>query len=316
MRLFRWFKDKIKAHDLYATPVSLMYKGEPDLKTPYGGFVSLMIKLLIVTSACFLIRVIFTKSDTTKSVNKIVYDLTNEDQKHYIGQSTFKIAIGLLSVEGIPLDSYILNKAYFSVATTMVHSQWIDDKLQQHFEPIESGKWEENDLPSIDQKTFRRNGFAHYLWLKRDDYYLKSDLNGDESTAIYITLNKWSNSTESNITCKTEEEIENLMKYAFVNIATISGYFDFDDYQEPIKTYMNDFDPVSLNSSYYQYYDFRIQQNKAIISDNLIATSSFEKKQFYSLGTPSYRIHTYPYNSNVEYKYILDYQEKASSMKE
>ena len=139
MGLQKWLKNKIKAHDLYATPVSLMFKGQPNLKTPYGGLISLIIKLTLITTACLLIRVIFVKSNTTKSINKIVYDLSNQQTKHYIGQSTFKIAIGFNSLDGTMLDSQILDGTYFSVIATMTHAQWVNNTVQYSYEPIEYG---------------------------------------------------------------------------------------------------------------------------------------------------------------------------------
>ena len=209
------------------------------------------------------------------------------------------MAIGFHSIDNSILDSQILDSTYFTIFPTMTHTQWINNTVQFTYEPIEYGYWNENDLPGIDQKVFQRANFSNYLCLKTNDYYLKSDQNGDQSSYITIFVSEWSNSTFSSIICKTEEEIDNFMGSLFVNIATISGYFDFDDYQQPIKTYLNDYEQVYLNSAYYQQYDFKIKQNKALISDNLIFSNGFDNKHFYTVETPRYRLFNNDLSANL-----------------
>ena len=124
MGIFIWFKNKIKGHDLYAKPITLFYKGNQELKSAYGGLISVLIKILIVVFACLLTRVIFTRGGTKKIANKIMYDLANDSTKHYIGKNNFKLAIGFHNFSGGTPKVSIFDETYFNVSVFVSHSKY------------------------------------------------------------------------------------------------------------------------------------------------------------------------------------------------
>ena len=113
-----------------------------------------------------------------------------------------------------------------------------------------------------------------------------------------IILHRCDNFT-SDVTCKSDEEIDLVIDSHFMNIATVSAYFDFDDYETPIKTFMNDYDILSLSNSYDNFYDIKVQQNKAIINDDYIATNSEESLTYYSTSNPNYRTMNKEYSDSL-----------------
>ena len=90
-----------------------------------------------------------------------------------------------------------------------------------------------------------------------------------------------------------------------MNIATVSAYFDFDDYDTPIKTYMNDLDVLTLSTTFDNYYDLRIKQNTAIIIDDIIATNSYESITYYSTNIPNYRTVNKEASENLLRAYVV-----------
>ena len=80
------------------------------------------------------------------------------------------------------------------------------------------------------------------------------------------------------------------MSFEYVNVVTVSSYFDFDDYDTPIKTFINDFDAFTFfNDSLYSYFELEIQQNQVSYTDDFIIGSLYETKKYYSTKDPLYR---------------------------
>ena len=52
---------------------------------------------------------------------------------------------------------------------------------------------------------------------------------------------------------------------------------------------MNDFDVFAISNDFGSYYELKIKQNKAILIDDFIATSTYKSLTYYSTGTPVYR---------------------------
>ena len=44
----------------------------------------------------------------------------------------------------------------------------------------------------------------------------------------------------SGIICQSPPNIDNKMKNILLNVILVNTYFDFDDYDSPVKTYMDD----------------------------------------------------------------------------
>ena len=90
--------------------------------------------------------------------------------------------------------------------------------------------------------------------------------------------------------CKSDAEIDQIINTSYLNVAMISAYFDFDDYDQPIKKYLTDMDGVSFSNSFSSFFEIKVQQNEALLSDNLIFPGSYELLKYYSIGSSISRI--------------------------
>ena len=79
------------------------------------------------------------------------------------------------------------------------------------------------------------------------------------------------------------------MNSGYIHVQTVSGYFDSNDYEEPIKTYLNQNDFFPLNSSSYQGYEIDIQENEALVSDNLFFSTGQKSLKYYAISDPIYK---------------------------
>ena len=123
------------------------------------------------------------------------------------------------------------------------------------------------------------------------------DYNSEETYVLEITINRCVNSTENNYHCKTQSEIEDFYRQGYVNILTKSGYLDYDDYQTPIKEYVNDDISLDFSTNVINFMMINIRENTALLSDNRVFHSGFDKKSHYSVSNSianTYTIDEYP----------------------
>ena len=242
----------------------------------------------------YLPELFLERAILNKSVNKIVHDLSNDRTKQYVEQSTFKIAIGLHDMQKLSTTNAIFDETYFGIDIGMIHTNWQSNTTPSYIN-LNHTSCTKDDFANIDQAIFNRIHMSNYICID-SDYYLLSDLQGDISSVLSIYINVCQNDTNSNVTCKSTEEIKNVLNHNFLNIAYTSAFFDFDDYDTPVKTYLNDFDQMSLNLTFYQFYNLRLHHNQAVLYDDLIITSSSETHKYFSVSKANYRIFNQEYN--------------------
>ena len=78
-----------------------------------------------------------------------------------------------------------------------------------------------------------------------------------------LVFTRWSGTDSKGNTCKTTSQINNALNDAALAIAVVNSYFDFDDYNSPIKTYLDDQFYYYFLPGYEKETDVYIQQNSA-----------------------------------------------------
>ena len=81
-----WTKKQIKSQDHYSKTVSFSFNGNDSFSTILGGITTVIIKAGVLLVAIFLTMSIFQRGQTTTSVNKVIKDITNDDEKHYFAK--------------------------------------------------------------------------------------------------------------------------------------------------------------------------------------------------------------------------------------
>lgn len=70
-----------------------------------------------------------------------------------------------------------------------------------------------------------------------------------------------------------------------MQVAIISTYFDYDDYDNPVKTYLGAMDLISLTPNLTQSLEVRVQENEGSTDDHLFFNIGFETVKFYNANT-------------------------------
>ena len=81
-----WTKNKIKSHDHYSKSVNFSFDGHDSFDTFLGGLTTVVIKLGVIIIAILLTISIFQRDNTSTNVNKIIQDITNDQEKHYFAK--------------------------------------------------------------------------------------------------------------------------------------------------------------------------------------------------------------------------------------
>ena len=132
---------------------------------------------------------------------------------------------------------------------------------------------------------------TNYLCPIRNDYILQGDFNSKEFHGIRLEIAKCQNSTVNGNHCKTEEQIEAVIHSGYIDISLVNSYFDFDDYETPIKRYLSSTNNLFLtNDNNTQWFDSFLKQNEALTSDGRFYGEPFKSKKFYAITNTVYKI--------------------------
>ena len=79
------------------------------------------------------------------------------------------------------------------------------------------------------------------------------------------------------------------MSKGCVDIAFTTAYFDFYDYDKPIKTYLSSSDNLYFIENYTSWTQFMVQTNNAKTSDNRFMSDNTDSLTFYSTKNKAQR---------------------------
>ena len=293
-KIFKYITNNVRAGDLYAKNITLTYAGKSSYKTIIGGMVSLMIYLSLFVYAWILLSVMFRRKDTKKTVNRTVKDLAYDSSKHYIGKSTFAFAFTLFDNNHRNL---LLDPTYFVMTIEHIfYNRTEDGEYTSTSDFIDVELWGQN-FPHVEQDLYNRIGLENYACPKRNDYYLSADFYSDLTAQLEIKVKKCENTTENNNHWKPDSEIVSWMSNRHFHAAILSAYFDYEDYTNPIKTFVEDTDIMTLIDGFWQSLEVKVQQNFANLADSLFYSFGYDTKSYYNAGRKIYKTENIEYNS-------------------
>lgn len=183
-----WVKQKIIQADQYPKTVKLFYKGNTEFKTSFGGIISLIIKILVIGYGMQLLVAVFQRSHSTKSVTKIVKDLSQDTTKHYVGKGTFAFALKMLGSN----PERLLDSTYFSLSmsmSTILRPSNGSESFTYYKVPIEFDYCADS-FPYVEKLLYDKLGLQTYICPKDNDYFLSSTLISDEFTSLEIMIQR------------------------------------------------------------------------------------------------------------------------------
>ena len=264
----------LEIQDSFKSPFQFLFHGKRNIHFPLGMFLSIVINFASISLLVTLILQLilhsqpnvnyakFTSSMTpnmtlntkellfTIAIRDKYYNLINDPSYGYIlptYERTYSVN-GEFNIETTNLDFINCSNIYplfeeLGVADKFNSTGLINYNCYNFTEPpIIGGKYGTN--------------FYAYL-----DFYIK----------------KCQNSSDSNITCKSEKEINDIMQNGWLQITYVSSYIDFNNYSHPIQyitedSYINL--DVTMNKQLYIYFSLL-----EIYSENNIIFSNQKKEK-------------------------------------
>ena len=135
-------------------------------------------------------------------------------------------------------------------------------------------------FPHVEKSMYDRIGLSTYVCPKKTDFFIRANFNSDNYEVIQITVGKWSGNN-----CKSDTEINSVMNKNYIDIAIISSYFDFEDYENPIHYYLQDMNLLNLVPNLGVQAQYQVKQNQAVMNDDILLGSQgiSNKVNFYSI---------------------------------
>ena len=99
---------------------------------------------------------------------------------------------------------------------------------------------------------------------------------------IEIVVSKCNNSTYQGI-CKTPEEIDNLLLNTEFSMGIVNRFFDFDDYDDPVKTYATDQNVYKTIPGFHKIINLYLRRSEYSINDALIQCNDPSEGGYYSI---------------------------------
>ena len=236
--------------------------GSSEFKTVFGGIISILIKLAVISISIMLTITIIQRGNTSSGVSMIMKDITNDPTKHYFARNS-DVYFAVKLVEPTPEKLFDTNYIKFE----LVQNIYIRDNSSQGFSiaptPIEYEFWGDK-FPHVEKYVYDRVGLATYICPKNTDFFVRANFNSDNYEIVQINIVKCTGTS-----CKNDTEISNFLSSHNLMLALISSYVDFDDYENPIHYYLRDMDIMSMIPSLSYKTQYGVRQNSVVLSDSL-----------------------------------------------
>lgn len=279
-QLYRLFKKGVKHTDSFSTPIYLTYKGEQKYKTIYGGLTSILLSIFIFLYTIYLFNILITRGDTSTSTNTEVKDLYQSSKVHEIGKANFAFAF---AYRGTNAD-FLLDSQYFTLKIVQ-KQQRTDANGNKVITEIDLGvQFWGDTFPYSDKTQTSKLGIAAFFCPKTFDYSLSANQYSDYYETIEIRLERCSAG------CGATTIIDNFFVDGYFELVITNSYFDFNDYDQPVKQYLEQGDFSYLITDFAQLIDVTVRYNEASMSDNYFSNIDDEKDSFYSIGERTYKM--------------------------
>ncbi len=259
----------LEIQDSSKSPFQFLFKGKRNIYFPFGMFLSLLINIsTICLSTILLFELIYHskpvvsfakfQSQLTKNMTlntkELIFTITFRDKYHNLINDPSIAYIEANYVKTIANNGII--KSYNLKLTSMNCS---------NIYPIFKNF-------GLDDK-FNSTGILYYNCYNFSEPII---IGGKYGTDFYgnieFSIRKCRNSSDSNIKCKSEEEINSILEKSWLQMTYISSFIDFNNYSNPIQYITEDIYfniDINLNKQIYIYFSsLEIYSENNIIFSN------------------------------------------------
>ena len=216
------------------------------------------------------------RSNVSKSTE--VIDLNVDTKIHYPGLNDFYFAFGITDDYG---NIYDLNSSIFSINMYRTIIDRTGINVTAHSTPIPYRKCKEEDFSVSNREASDVLLNDTFYWPEDKNYTIRGNYGADVVHYIQFGLTKCIAANSSDTSCISDIDNE-IQKYR-IGIAIANSYVDFNDYDTPVKRYLDDRYTYSLTPGTRKIIRSFIRPNTAEFKDSLLDIGFSENKEFYSI---------------------------------
>ena len=259
----------LEIQDSSKSPFQFLFKGKRNIYFPFGMFLSLLINISTICLSTILLFELIYHSKPVVSFAKFQSQLTKNmtlNTKELIFTITFRDKYHNLIND--PSIAYIEANYVKTIANNGIINSYnfkLTSMNCSNIYPIFKNF-------GLDDK-FNSTGILYYNCYNFSEPII---IGGKYGTDFYgnieFSIRKCRNSSDSNIKCKSEEEINSILQKSWLQMTYISSFIDFNNYSNPIQYITEDIYfniDINLNKQIYIYFSsLEIYSENNIIFSN------------------------------------------------
>ena len=113
------------------------------------------------------------------------------------------------------------------------------------------------------------NKIETFYWPKTTNFTIKGNYYDPYYSSIEVQVLKWNGTDSKGNLWKSDETIKALMSKIFLDVIISNSYFDGNDYENPIKDYMDDRIYAFPNWGYWSVMFAYMQKNSIELKDSI-----------------------------------------------
>ena len=274
---FRYISESIKDFDVYGKTITFTYKGKDQYKTFIGGVISIIMLIIALLYGVNLFIIMIGRDNTNTTVSTIIKDLSNDSEVIELNKSKFQLAF---SVTYNGLERITQNNSYFTIA----FNQHSFDSENRNRSEISYSVWGDRFNYDFPLQSTADVVSSEFLCPDSNDFELLGNGFAVDQKFFEILIEKCVNG--SGVRWESDMEIEKAINSLEVRFMMVNAYFDVDEYQNPIRTYIEDRLSFSGIEGLTSNVEFFLKANEAQTKDSYLSIIPTEKNyEFVNLDT-------------------------------
>ncbi|CDW80417.1 UNKNOWN [Stylonychia lemnae] len=280
-------RKSLRKIDLYGKSITFTYKGIDAYKTALGGSVSFIIMAFITVIVLLKVNTMINKENNQIRKSSIVR-INNENQAvENLGDDGISLAFMVSDNKGNPYkDSSSIGEFKLWQQTVIMS---YDDKLgstdRQYSKqeiPLNNCNSKSLTFKNLNKKELSKHPVSSFICPQWDNLTLQADQNAPQYQYLYLEFIKCTNPKK----CPNTELLQDTIDTSYIHFLVLSSYFDGDDFERPVKQFMDDLTyPIMNDQNLQAIINYKIVELD--LNDNIsgLFTIYTKKDKLYQLSS-------------------------------
>ena len=215
------------------------------------------------------------RQNANNSKSTEVVNLNTQDEDYYLFDYGFSFGVLITDTDGVPIT---LDPSYFTLQIAEGTFVPYGSTSTANLTNLGYKIWDLNDLPGLSKEYLERgvNSFMYCPVNKR--FRVAGNYLSNNYKYVAVNLNKWVGAN-----WKSDTEISILSNKIVISIVYMSSFMDFNNFNIPVKSYVDDRLSFYLQANYVKVVKMYAKLSKATLDDDYFKIQSPTKKEFFSI---------------------------------